>query len=187
MQKKEGIHLASFPTTFLALPLYIKTQTTVPFCLLLGGWSIAKPELFHPTFKPSPAQASHHPMHNALYNRWSFLEVDKCNINIPVAALGYTYWCSIFTTNLLLCLFFLCFFGTAQVAGAGQAWSSRRRAVRVACGDLFTLILTSRAEVCTRVVVLGVRLVASHRIISLPRPYLGSVRGICFVLVHKCA
>ncbi|CAB1107056.1 unnamed protein product [Ectocarpus sp. CCAP 1310/34] len=29
----------------------------------------------------------------------------------------------------------------------GQSWSSRRRASRVACGDLFTLILTSRAEV----------------------------------------
>jgi len=40
-----------------------------------------------------------------------------------------------------------------QVAGAGQAWSSRRRAVRVACGDLFTLILTSRAEVRVRAVV----------------------------------
>lgn len=34
-----------------------------------------------------------------------------------------------------------------QVAGAGQAWSSSRRAARVACGDFFTLILTSRAEV----------------------------------------
>ncbi|CAN0304871.1 unnamed protein product [Ectocarpus sp. 12 AP-2014] len=34
-----------------------------------------------------------------------------------------------------------------QVTGAGQSWSSRRRASRVACGDLFTLILTSRAEV----------------------------------------
>ncbi|CBJ32016.1 conserved unknown protein [Ectocarpus siliculosus] len=33
-----------------------------------------------------------------------------------------------------------------QVTGAGQSWSSRRRASRVACGDLFTLILTSRAE-----------------------------------------
>ncbi|CAM9423866.1 unnamed protein product [Scytosiphon promiscuus] len=33
-----------------------------------------------------------------------------------------------------------------QVAGAGQAWSSSRRATRVACGDLFTLVLTSRAE-----------------------------------------
>lgn len=34
-----------------------------------------------------------------------------------------------------------------QVSGAGTAWSSSRRAARVACGDLFTLILTSRAEV----------------------------------------